>query len=187
MITKLLCNICYLQKTEHNAVIEWNREMPCKSLLWLQKSVRSKKPFNFGYRSAWLVFNFIFWTLGCQNYTSLTDADRKTSFVTQSRKSDSGLVPGWFRFEGEAGTKMPTSCPDPYRCNTEYAGWLKGDHPKKINQSTSERVCFRNPRWRQKCCPWYINIKVINCGSYYVYYLKNVPTFWIYGRYCSDD
>ncbi|XP_074636932.1 uromodulin-like [Acropora palmata] len=118
---------------------------------------------------------------GCQNYTSLTDADRKTSF--QSRKSDSGLVPGWYRFEGEAGTKMPTSYPGPYRCNTRYAGWLDGDHPQKINQTTSKRVCFRSPH---ACCRWCTNIKVINCGSYYVYYLKRVWKLWIW-RYCSED
>lgn len=120
----------------------------------------------------------------------------------QSRKSDSGLVPGWFRFEGEAGTKMPTSCPDAKRCNTQSPGWLEGDHPVEINQTTSKRVCFRHPSSRLypgECCTWHINIKVINCGSYYVYYLRDVSYSWAHDpqyhvfpnrykwRYCSDD
>lgn len=125
---------------------------------------------------------------GCQNYKSLTDADRKTSFQSNktsfwSRKSDSGLVPGWYRCEGEAGTKMPTSYPGPYRCNTRYPGWLDGDHPQEINQTTLKRVCFRSP---YACCRWCTYIKVINCGSYYVYYLKSVWKLWMW-RYCSDD
>ena len=53
--------------------------------------------------------NCLFSMLECQNYGSLNNADRK---ITPGRRNycDSGISPGWFRFEGSAGTRMPTSC-----------------------------------------------------------------------------
>ena len=35
--------------------------------------------------------------------------------------------------------------------------------------------------WTAGCCEFSTNIKVRNCGSYYVYYLNGIPT--CYGRY----
>ena len=53
--------------------------------------------------------NCLFYILECQNYGSLNNADRK---LTPGRRNycDSGIGPGLFRFEGSAGTRMPTSC-----------------------------------------------------------------------------
>ncbi|XP_022808411.1 fibrillin-1-like [Stylophora pistillata] len=44
----------------------------------------------------------------CQNYQSLTEGDRRITSGNEITICDKGLN-GWYRFEGAAGTKMPTS------------------------------------------------------------------------------
>ncbi|CAH3194098.1 unnamed protein product, partial [Porites evermanni] len=104
----------------------------------------------------------------CQNYGSLNSGDRKVTYTTRGYNCDSGIGPGWFRFEGSAGTRMPTSCPPEYRCNTYAAGWLNGGHPTVADGQVSRRVCFLR-----------------NCGSYYVYYLNGTPGCDL--RYCGTN
>ena len=43
---------------------------------------------------------------------------------------DSQIAPGWKRFEGAAGTIMPTSCPATHRCGTHSPGWINGTNPQ---------------------------------------------------------
>ena len=117
----------------------------------------------------------------CQNYGRLNSGDRKITYITRSYNCDSGIGPGWFRFEGSAGTKMPTSCPPEHRCNTYATGWLKGGHPTVADGQVSRQVCFH---W-SNCCQYSTNIKVRNCGSYYVYYLSGTPSCIL--RYCGTN
>ena len=125
---------------------------------------------------------FFFCISECQNYGSLNSGDRKITNTTRSYNCDSGIGPGWFRFEGSAGTRMPTSCPPEYRCNTYATGWLNGGHPTVADGQVSRRVCFR---YSGNCCHWSTNIKVRNCGSYYVYYLNGTPGCDL--RYCGTN
>ena len=66
--------------------------------------------------------------LECQNYQSLTGADRRINYTNQNMVCD-GELKGWYRLEGAAGTRMPTSCPPKHRCNTDASGWLNSTHP----------------------------------------------------------
>ena len=116
----------------------------------------------------------------CHNYTRLNNADRKITYGT-GLHCDQRIGPGWFRFEGSAGTRMPTSCPPEFRCGTHMPGWLKGSHPTVADGQVSRRVCFNYGR----CCDWKTDIFVRNCSSYYVYYLSGTPT--CYARYCGTD
>ena len=131
-----------------------------------------------------LYFNFIYLlSIGsteCHNYTALTNADRKVSSLRTSRVHDK-LIPGWYRFQGAAGTRMASSCPPVYRCNTNSPGWLNGTHPTVADGQVTRQVCFH---WTSRCCKGTVNIKVRNCGSYYVYYLLEVEGVI---RYCSSD
>ena len=114
-------------------------------------------------------FNYCFFFISeCQNYTRLNNADRK---ITYGRNSycDNDIGTGWFRFEGSAGTRMPTSCPPVQRCNTDVTGWLEGSHPTVADVQVSRRVCFH---YGNNCCHWATNIYVRNCSLYYVYYLS---------------
>ena len=73
---------------------------------------------------------------------------------------------------------MPTSCPPTGRCGTNAPGWMNGGHPTVADGQISRQVCFH---WNSNCCLWSTNIKVRNCGSYYVYYLHSTTN----NGYCS--
>ena len=121
----------------------------------------------------------------CQNYSSLNNADRNINYGKPKLKCDRGIGPGWFRFEGSAGTRIyriPTSCPPDHRCNTDIPGWMDGSHPTVADGQVSRRVCFL---WYSDCCRWAKNIRVRNCSSYYVYYLSGTPTCNL--RYCGTN
>ena len=119
----------------------------------------------------------------CQSYTSLTGADRKITYYNVRDQCDGrSLGTGWYRFQGAAGTRMPTSCPPYNRCDTDATGWLNGRHPTVADGQVTRQVCFH---WTSGCCEWSTNIQVRNCGSFYVYYFNGTPTCAL--RYCGTD
>ena len=115
-------------------------------------------------------YYFIFSISECQNYTTLDNAN--------NNHCDNTIAPGWFRFEGAAGKMMPTSCP-PNKC-----GWLNGEHPTVADGQVTREVCFHHG---SDCCHRSTDIKVRNCGSYYVYYLSGTPLARCDLRYCGTD
>ena len=127
-------------------------------------------------------FNYCLFLSECRNYTILDNTDRKITYGRNPRKCDRGIGPGWFRFEGLAGTRMPTSCTPVQRCSTDATGWLKGGHPTVADGQVSRWVCFH---YGNACCHWKRDIFVRNCGSYYVYYLRGTPRCSL--RYCTTD
>ena len=125
----------------------------------------------------------------CQNYLSLNSSDRKdTHFSSTSLLSDNALETGWYRFQGEAGTRMPTSCVQKQRCGGKFSGWLKDAHPTKADGEEIKEVCFSNNSGRKNdilCCWKTTRIRVKNCGSHYVYRL--IKTEGAEMRYCGTD
>ena len=121
--------------------------------------------------------------LECQSnsYTSLTDGRRKTTYVTTTVYCDDSLL-GWYRFEGDAGTRMPTTCPPVNRCGTSATGWLNGTHPTVAEGNVTREVCFS---WTGNCCWQSTNIQVRNCGSYFVYNINGLPRCNM--AYCGID
>ena len=77
-----------------------------------------------------------------QNYVSLNTADRKITYPDHSHACESGLGPGWFRFEGSAGARMPTPCPAYDRCDTDATTWINGSHITVADGQVSRQVCF---------------------------------------------
>ena len=67
---------------------------------------------------------------------------------------------------------MPTSCLPYDMCDTDATAWINGIHPTVADGQVSRQVCFH---WTSSCCEWSTNIKVRNCGSYFVYYLSGTP------------
>ena len=88
----------------------------------------------------------------------------------------------WYRFVGDAGTKMPTQCVPDFRCGAASSGWLKRGHPTLADGEVSSKVCFSRGG---DCCSKSNNIKVKDCGSYFIYKLQKVPTCPL--RYCGTD
>ena len=95
---------------------------------------------------------------------------------------DKQLLGGWYRFVGAAGTKMPTTRVQPFRCGTYWSGWLNGTHPTVEDGEVSRMVCFSDKR---ADCRHTNIISVKNCGYYYVYKLFKTPI--CPSRYCGAD
>ncbi|XP_015757537.1 PREDICTED: pancreatic secretory granule membrane major glycoprotein GP2-like [Acropora digitifera] len=117
----------------------------------------------------------------CKNYQILSSADRKVTYHTRTKLCDNTLGPGWFRFQGDAGTKMPTWCTPQDRCGSYGTGWLTGVHPQENEGTVTRKACFNYP---YSCCRFSNNIKVRNCSGYYVYYLTRTTCSV---RYCGTD
>ena len=122
--------------------------------------------------------------ISCYNYQILSDANRKSSYATPHGQSlcDTVLPTGWYRFVGAAGTKMPTTRVPAYRCGTDWSGWLEGSHPTVEDGEVPRTVCFSD---RSTGCRHSTNIFVKNCGSNFIYELKNPPICNL--RYCGTD
>ena len=86
----------------------------------------------------------------CVDYQILDDATRNIQHGHEDYCDDSELAtgpdwrgPGWYRMLPPAGTMMPQVTPQPDHCGTTRAGWLDGQHPTGVYQTTSNvRVCF---------------------------------------------
>ncbi len=76
---------------------------------------------------------------------------------------------------------MPTSAVGPSRCGSQATGWYSGPMPTDPDETTNGTVCFS---WQSNNCSWTKNIRVTNCGSYYIYQLNAPPTCNL--RYCTD-
>ena len=128
------------------------------------------------------IFNFL---VVCPQYKNLTDADRKYGpDTTGSPKCDETLS-GWYRFQGDAGRRMMTTCPSIDKCGGRYSAWLNGDHPTVAQGSVKKKVCVRKFEPGDCCVNSYIT-DVRNCGSYFIYNFMQ-HQFGCDFRYCGTD
>ncbi|XP_068747694.1 uncharacterized protein [Montipora capricornis] len=115
----------------------------------------------------------------CLRHTTIDDHTRYYDRINSGYyKCDSYLTEGWYRFL--AGRMMATSYHGTTGyCDTYYQGRLQGGHPSKSDGVVNRQVCFHYTSG----CQYTVNIKVRNCGTYYVYKLKPTPS--CYSRYCT--
>ena len=137
-----------------------------------------------------LVFFFCPSVDPCHRYKTLNSSDRniKTTSISPKKLCDSiDVLPsdGWYRFQGAAGTRLPTDCPPSGRCHTDSPGWLnvksKPLPPEGVTEKSSI-VCFK---FNSNCCAKEQFIHIKNCSSYFVYKLFSRPTCNL--RYCGTD
>ena len=117
----------------------------------------------------------------CSSYQVIDDATRSRGYQTNSGQCDKSMATKWYRFQGASGTQMPTSCVAKNRCGTHAPGWLSGTHPTVAQGIQTAKVCFH---WNSNCCQWSTNIRVRNCGGFFVYELKAPPECDL--RYCGN-
>ena len=128
-----------------------------------------------------LLFLHLFLTLPeCSNYQVLSENDRNTAYKG-SVKCDNSMATRWYRFQGGAGSQMPTKCVPINQCGTHAPGWLSDGHPTVNEGAVQRKVCFH---WSSNCCRWSSNIRVRNCGGFFVYELVRAPTCSL--RYCGE-
>ena len=80
-----------------------------------------------------------------------------------------------------AGTRMPEHEIEYRHCGTRAPGWLNGKHPTENGQIVDRQVCFT---YSSDSCYTYIQVQVIKCDTYFLYYLEDIP--YCYYRYCSE-
>ena len=128
---------------------------------------------------------------GCKNYTVLSEADRAKGQIviddSNYRCDRDDLVPGWYRFQGAAGDQMADKCVPTNHCGSRDAGWLNALHPTVAEGVVTRRVCYgsRNVWWGRLniCCSYSSNIRVRNCGAFFVYELQKPSGC---NRYCGN-
>ena len=128
-------------------------------------------------------------TDACRSYNLLASKDRLITYNDwSSYRCDMPLF-GWYRFTDAEGIQMLNSCPvesssSVNSCGSYYKGWLKNQVLPIQNEGIVNRtVCFSTPG---KCnCSYTREIKIINCGAFYAYYLDAVPI--CNARYCGKE
>jgi hypothetical protein len=115
------------------------------------------------------------------NYIVLDDHRRNIGFPQDGvYHCDFDFNGSWYRFQGAAGTRMPTKATSPYQCGTHASGWLNGSHPEAADGVVDRQVCFS---WGPDNCWQTSAVKVKNCGKHYVYQLPK-PEGCVYA-YCG--
>lgn len=130
--------------------------------------------------SNWCFF-LIFVFQECTHYNFINESDRAITNSNRQFKCDITLTSGWYRFHGQAGQQMPTSCVEINHCGANAPGWINGTHPSVAEGVSTVQVCFN---WGHKCCRYSTNIRVRNCSGFYVYELKKTPGCRL--RYCGN-
>ena len=122
----------------------------------------------------------------CHHYSKMSEAHRNVNHQTQESDEellcDRQLPEVWYRFVGDAGTKMPTTPVPRNRCGTAKSGWLKTAHPSVEDGIVRRKVCFSSISTN---CKDFRLIFVKNCGLYYVYELLALSS--CPRRYCGTD
>jgi predicted nucleic acid-binding Zn-ribbon protein len=114
-------------------------------------------------------------------YTTITDARRNVTTTGGPYVCDNGLATGWYRFSGAAGSYIPLSAPAKYSCGTHAPGWMNGSLPSESDGIVARQVCYN---WNGSCS-WPNNIKVVNCGDFFLYEL--VKPIACHVRYCGTN
>ncbi|XP_013385881.1 oncoprotein-induced transcript 3 protein [Lingula anatina] len=93
-----------------------------------------------------------------------------------------GWTEGWYRFTGDAGTKLANECVQPFHCGSYANMWLSDPEPAEADGSVDRQVCVSS---EPDCCVDTLTVKVLNCGSHFLYYLPQAPA--CYATFCGDN
>jgi hypothetical protein len=113
----------------------------------------------------------------CSNikYTTISDIRRNTSYNATFDLCDRDLIQDglWYRFKSVVGNSIPEFNPGINRCGTHAPIWMNGTHPNTIGVEVNRIACANGWWWYNWAeCGYKYNIKVINCGSFFLYQLK---------------
>lgn len=111
------------------------------------------------------------------NYTVLRDSRRSINYIT---KSDDQLLCDrtvikeltWYRFKINTsaidGNHLATTKPQIRSCGTYSPVWMNGTHPTEAEGIVLRKACAYLPYAAPLGCAVSYQIKVLNCGGFYV-------------------
>ena len=109
-------------------------------------------------------------------YTTINDVRRSTKYKGKPGNllCDKNFIQDdkWYRFNSVAGNKMPTQNPGAGFCGTYAPIWMKGTHPTTDNVVKDATACGAVPFAFPLGCGYSYAIKVIKCGNFFLYRLK---------------
>ncbi|XP_061188638.1 von Willebrand factor D and EGF domain-containing protein-like [Saccostrea echinata] len=124
----------------------------------------------------------------CLHYNSHDDPHRSALFQPEStdkENCDHQMKEGWYVFNGGNDT-IPNHCVTKYHCGTKFPVWMKGQLPSVRDGVVNRHGCIAlTHSTNVLCCEIVLDMKVKNCGSFYVYYLK--PTPFCPAAYCAGE
>ena len=82
------------------------------------------------------------------------------------------------------GTRLAQFPPGSSRCGGWSAGWSNSRVPGKAGESVDIDICFDSDSGNVNDCRISTRGKMTNCGTYFVYYLDNVPS--CRANYCAS-
>lgn len=133
-----------------------------------------------------MIVSVAFVTGQCTNYKLQSNQYKRSSSYqltgTDVAISDSFLSEGWYRFQSGAGNDMVTSAPSLAMCGTLYPVWLDGSLPLQGEDTVDRTACVVG---LTRSCESTIPIKIRNCGTYNVYYLRKTPN--LASGYCFGE
>ena len=113
---------------------------------------------------------------GRNNYTTLNDSRRDIAYNETTDLCDRDLIKNgaWYRFQSTAGNDqmLPEKNPGIDRCGTNIPIWMNGKHPTVDDVVTNVTACAQQQLSVVSTCYAEYNIKVIKCGSFFLYELK---------------
>ncbi|CAF3623146.1 unnamed protein product [Rotaria sp. Silwood1] len=122
----------------------------------------------------------------CSSYTTIDDPSRNIAQSTLYALCDKGSPfntsngGSWIRFIGTGGTIIPLISLGMGHCSAYTGGWFNGTLPTTVSAVVNRTVCFTTSR---VLCIYNRFVSVINCGSFYVYFLPPVTVCIV--RYCT--
>ena len=124
------------------------------------------------------------------DYITIRDVHRSTANVYNRTRGDKLLCDisviqdgNWYRFESQTGGKIPQEKPGFYHCGTVAPIWMNGSHPTTTGVEVTRKACANIPGVKPYGCGRSWTIKVINCGSFYIYQLKRPRQCFL--AYCA--
>lgn len=122
---------------------------------------------------------------GVGGYKKIDDPRRSIKSIFkhgQSAICDRAFAWGWYRFDSYTGKRMWTEKVDEMRCGTVHPIWMNGSHPTLAEGTVDRKACINFYDMLNGCFAS-LNIKVRNCGGFFVYYLG--PTHSCSLAYCA--
>ncbi|XP_033095732.1 uromodulin-like [Anneissia japonica] len=123
----------------------------------------------------------------CINRFTLVQPWRSTKNhqVSGQACDSNALMAYWYQFTGKGGNKMPTACVVADRCGVHSPICVsythldvykrQGAHPSVDSGIVTRQVCKSlSTDGVTNCCEWSSNIRVQNCGEYFIYSLPKL-------------